>query len=111
VKEMAKHGSNDEITEFFYGINLKTFAVESVSKTRGGRLSKSLPDGTVYSQMIAPGKDAQSEVVIMFGLTDVVRIPAIFWSSEFATNERQKLEEKATVMKKAAAAKKSAGES
>jgi hypothetical protein len=62
-----------ELTNLFFGINAKTFAVESVSVTRGGTLTlreRKFP--SVYR--IKGGKPAYSEIERVFGLTDLVAI-------------------------------------
>ena len=71
---MAKNrtkADRQEYIEVFWGINPRTKSVESVHRQRDGLLSKMSSDGTIRSHPVLPGRMAQSEIVIVFGLTDV----------------------------------------
>lgn len=62
----------DATIETFYGINPKTFEVESVHLTKGGHLIKYGRDLQSYSHYIEHNRDPRSEVRIVFGLTDII---------------------------------------
>lgn len=59
-----------EIIREYYGINMKTFAVERVSLTRGGTLS--LFRGDRYLTHNTAGREARGEIVIVFGIGDLM---------------------------------------
>jgi len=66
----ATKAYKNEVWEVFYGINPKTFEVESVSKSRGGVLTRWGKEG-VHTHPILTGRQARNEVVIVYGLTDI----------------------------------------
>ena len=95
----------EEIVETFYGINPKTFKVESVSRTRGGTLTKWNEDAVPYSHHIEHGRDPKSEVLIVFGLIDIFGVPEFLVSSESTKMRINELKEKAGEMKRQKEAK------
>lgn len=101
---MAKRASQDEIIESFYGINCKTYEVERVSMTRGRRLSKWGKDGHLETHQVALGREPKLEVVIVFGLSDVLSVPEIANGADWTKKRIDELEIKAAEMKKAASA-------
>jgi hypothetical protein len=80
----------EETVSTFYGINPKTFRVESVSLTRGGKLRKWGPDATFATHHLAHGRQAITEIIIVWGLTDLIEIYPRLEDSE---STRKKLEE------------------
>jgi len=94
--------NQEEIVETFFGINPETFEVESVSRTRGGTLSRWGKGGSYYTHHIEHGRAAQSEVGIVFGLTDIFSVPEILINSEDIKKRVQELEAKAAEKKRQA---------
>jgi len=75
---MANNGAKawrENFVGTFYGINSKTFAVEGVAQISGRLLSKWCADRYLEHQMLA-GVDAKSEIERVYGLIDVVEVPA-----------------------------------
>jgi hypothetical protein len=105
--KMAKgtQQSREEITELFYGINPTTFEIESVSKTRGGMLTRSAKDGLIISHPMTRGGDTQNEIALVFGLMDVFSVPAKLWNSERRVRQVEELRAKAAKLRKTAKAK------
>lgn len=96
---MAKKGTrayDDEIVEVFYGINTKLNKVESVSRKRNGSLTRTNADGTMTPHHPMPGKNALTEVVIAFGLSDVFSFPPSMWDAEWVKKKIEELEAKLT---------------
>ena len=85
--------------ETFFGINPKTFEVESVSRTRGGTLSRWNENG-VYSHNIEHGRNAQAEVAIVFGLREIFSVPELLVNSENTKQRVEELRKKAAEMKR-----------
>jgi hypothetical protein len=95
--------SKEEIVKIFYGINSKTFEVESVSLTRGAVLTKFGKDLEYIRHPIA-GRDARTEVVIVFHLTEIFSVSAQMSDAESTKKRIEELEAKAMRMKAEAAA-------
>jgi len=93
---------NEEIVETYFGIDPKTFEVKTVSRTRGGTLTKWNRDLAPYSHHIEHGRNAQAEVRIVFGLTDIFGVPEALVNSENTKNRVKELEVKAAEMKRQA---------
>jgi hypothetical protein len=88
----------------YYGINPKTFKVETAYQTRGGVLELWRNDVRLTAPL-GMGRMAESECVIVFGLTDVRWLPANADGSESSQRIREELRKKAAEMQ--AEAKKS----
>jgi hypothetical protein len=88
-----------EIVSEFYGINLKTYEVESVSLTRGGMLTKWGKDATYIEHPVA-GRQARTEVVIVFGLSEIFEVTQ-FDDREYTKRKVAELQAKADTMKAA----------
>jgi hypothetical protein len=61
----------DETIYLYFGINPKTRKVETVSQSRGGRLSHWGDEGVLSTHAIMPGRRAETEITIVWGLTNV----------------------------------------
>ena len=61
----------NEIIAVYWGISSRRKQVETVYGYRNGRLTGTAPDGSQISSVIAPGRNAESEVRIVFGLQDI----------------------------------------
>lgn len=61
-----------ELTMTIYGIDPATLLVSAVTVTRGGTLTLFRHGGRTSSYRIKGGKPPRSEVIRVFGLTDVV---------------------------------------
>jgi hypothetical protein len=90
-----------QVIRHYYGINPKTFQVECVSETRGGRLSV-WRNGQLMTHGLG-GKDGRSECAIAFDLSDIEMVVVLAG----ATSEHEKsiitqLKTKAAKMKKEA---------
>lgn len=99
--EMAKPGTKayqQEIVEVFYGINPRTKRVERVSRTRGGSLSKMGADANFVTHHIMAGRNAETEIVVVFHLTDVFGFPAGMEDAEWVKQKRKDLEEKISLL-------------
>lgn len=97
-----KKGSNaykDEIVSFHTGINRDTKRIETVSETRGGRLTKMRPDGSIFTYQVAAGRSAKSEVIIVFGLIDAFDVSAGMMDSNFYKQKHQELKTKLEAMR------------
>src|SRR6516225_7310426 len=63
--------SKDEITSIIFGINPRTFEIESLSRTRAGKLTRSgSADRQSYTHQIEHGRDAGGEATTVFRLLD-----------------------------------------
>ena len=97
--------SDSEVIEVFYGIDPSTFEVKRVSLTRGGTLSKSTKDGWSFSHRIEHGRNARTEVIIVFNLTDIFSVPPQYENVEETKRRTAELEANAAQMKADAAEK------
>jgi hypothetical protein len=98
---MAKRGTKayeQEIISVFYGINPKRRRVESVSQQRNGVLSKMNDDSVLVTHHVSPGRKAETEIDIVWGLTDIFSTPAHSWNSDYVKQKRAELEAKITAM-------------
>ena len=93
---------NEEIVETIYGIDPKTFEVARLSLTRGGTLTRWWGDGRVYPHHIEHGRSARSEAIVVFGLMDILSVPALLDGADSTKASVKKLEEKAAEMKRKA---------
>ncbi|PWS38086.1 hypothetical protein DFH01_01925 [Falsiroseomonas bella] len=95
---MAKRGTKayeQEIVWVFYGINPTKKRVERVSQQRNGVLSKMNDDAVFVTHYVMPGRKAETEIVIVFGLTDVFGVPVSSADSEWVKKQVAELEAKA----------------
>jgi hypothetical protein len=102
---MAKRGTKaqeQEIIWVFSGINPKTRRVESVSQQRNGVLSKTGENGAFVTHHVSPGRKAETEIVIVWGFTDIFSTPAHSWNSDYVKQKRAELEEKAAKLREEA---------
>ena len=65
---------HEETITTFYGINPTTFEVERVSLTRGRTLKKWTKDAAFMTHPIPPGRQPKNEIVIMWGLTELIEV-------------------------------------
>lgn len=94
---------NEQYVETYYGIDPKTHKVVSVSKTRGGTLIRWDSETAMsHRHPIAPGRMAQSEVVVVYGLRDVFCVTVGFEDGESTKRRIAELEKKAEEMRKEA---------
>jgi hypothetical protein len=89
----------EEIIETLYGINPKTFEVETVSLNRGGELRKSGKDVEPRTHYVAHARDPKSEVRIAFGLTNVFSVPQALVEQESTKRRVEELRKKAAEMR------------
>jgi hypothetical protein len=75
-----------ELTNLFFGINAKTFAVESVTVTRGGTLTLRRAQQPPSVYRIRGGKPAYKEIGRVFGLTDLVSMSPTSDLTQIATH-------------------------
>lgn len=87
-----------EIVREYYGINRNTLEIESVTETRGGTLTKWDKDGMPRNAATKPGSSARTEVLIVFGLIDVVEF-SMFHNEESKKKAIEELTAKAAKMK------------
>jgi hypothetical protein len=100
MARLTKH-QKGEIVREFHGIVPKTFDVETVSLTRGGVLSKFSRDGNYHQHPVTGGRIPRNEVVIVYGLTDIIETTPQFSDAEYIKRKLAELQEKADAMKKA----------
>lgn len=81
-----------------YGINRNILEVESVSEMRGGRLTKWDKDAIPRTATTRPGSQTRTEVLIVFGLIDVVDF-SMFHNEESKKKAIEELTAKAAQMK------------
>jgi hypothetical protein len=81
----------------FFGIDPSTCEVVRIWESTDGQLSRVNEDLSSFIHAIAPGRDARTEIVVTFGLTNVFGIPAAYDSRE--SPEVQALELKAASMR------------
>ena len=89
----------EEIIETLYGINPKTFEVETVSLHRGGELRKLGKDVEPRTHHVAHARDPKSEVRISFGLTNVFSVPQALVDQESTKKRVEELRKRAAEMK------------
>jgi hypothetical protein len=70
-----------------------------VSATRGGTLYRSGKGGASHSHVIATGETPQSEIRIVYKLTDLIEIPSHLWADETSKRRIAELEAKAAHMR------------
>lgn len=88
-----------EIASIFYGINPTTLLVESVTLNASGGLVKYGEDGVRSTHQLMQGRSAASEVYVVWGLINVIEIPAILVGSTSANVVIEELEGKAAAMR------------
>jgi hypothetical protein len=87
----------DEITTNFFGINPKTYEIESISLTRGGTLLR-VTDGDNWSANV-PVAAAKHEIAVRLGLVEIVETSAQNTDDEQRRKIIEDLETKAEIMK------------
>src|SRR5258708_6630626 len=90
--------NQEEIVTVFYGINPKDWAVDRISATRGGKLSR-YKGGHVYSHQTHSGYAVESEVRIVFELEDIFSTTPLFENSDYVKDKRGQLQAKADRMR------------
>jgi hypothetical protein len=93
---------NEETVTVYYGIDPKTFEVARVPLTRGGTLSRMGKEAMQEFHQVTRGRNPQSEVVIVFGLTDIVSVPIQLEESAGTEQRITELRAKAAEMKREA---------
>ncbi|MBI5322527.1 hypothetical protein [Bradyrhizobium sp.] len=94
---MAK--PEDQITTNFFGINPKTYEVESISLTRGGALSR-VGDGSKYWNAKVPdAAAAKQEIAHRLGLVEIVEASVQSTGEQQLRKIMEDLETKAEIMK------------
>ena len=98
--QMAKPepSTEDEITTNFFGINPKTYEIENISLTRGGRLLR-VRDGADNWSANVPVASAKREIVVRLGLVEIVETSAQNTDEEQLRKIIEDLETKAEIMK------------
>ena len=94
---MATPAPEDEITTNFFGINPKTYEVESFSLTRGGTLRAQ--DGTDRVSSNISVTAAKHQLAARLGLVEIVEASAQHTGDEQRRRIIEDLETKAEVMK------------
>ena len=64
--------TNDELVQEFYGIDARTFRVDSVAITRSGKITRWTEKGYIVEQMV--GRDMRAEVIRLFGLIELIEV-------------------------------------
>jgi hypothetical protein len=88
----------EEIIETLYGINPKTFEVETVSLNRSGEL-RNLGKDVESTHYVAHARDPKSEVRIAFGLTNVFSVPQALVDQETTKRRVEELRKRAAEMR------------
>jgi hypothetical protein len=89
---------DDEVTTNFFGINPKTYEIESVSLTRGGTLLR-VGDGADNWSATVPVAAARHEIAVRLGLVEIVETSAQTTGEELRRKIIEDLETKAEIMK------------
>lgn len=90
--------AKDEITTNFFGINPKTYEIESISLTRGGTLSR-VSDGADKWSVDVPVTAAKHEIAVRLGLVEIVETSTHNSDEEQRRKIIEDLETKAEIMK------------
>ncbi len=85
----------EEITTDFFGINPKTYEVESISLTRGGTLLRATGNWSAN----VPAAAAKHEIAVRLGLVEIVEANAQDTGEEQRRKIMEDLEIKAEIMK------------
>lgn len=88
----------DEVITNFFGINPKTYEIESVSLTRGGTLSRGTGGADRWSANV-PVAAARHEIAARLGLVEIVETGAQNTSEDQRKRIMEDLETKAEIMK------------
>jgi len=92
--------SKDEITSIIFGINPRTFEIESLSRTRAGKLTRSeSADCQSYTHQIEHGRDAGGEATTVFRLLDVFSVPPLMLDGELTKRRLEQMQKRASEMK------------
>ena len=105
MARMTKREEAEYVT-VYYGIHAETGTVRSVWQTRGGKLNMGKNDGSAITAVVGPGRRAENELVIVFGLSDVFSVPVGLMDGEGTKRRVADLEAKAATQREAKAAAK-----
>lgn len=98
MARMTKKQENEYVT-VYYGVHTGTGTVRSVWQTRGGKLNMGNNDGSAVTHYVGPGRRTESELLIVFGLTDVFSVSVNSLDSENTKKRIGELEAKAAERK------------
>jgi len=99
----------DEFITIFYGLNPKTFDIETVWQTRGNMLLRKVEGTRLRRRRMPYGMRPHDAAALMYGLTDVLPIPVAAHDSEPSKMKIAELRRKALRMKLDALAIKKSG--
>lgn len=91
---MTKQES-EETRTIFYGIHPKTFEVVSVYLTKGNSLHYSATNGASVHHPVLHGREPRAEIVVVWGLTDIISFPPFALGSDSYRRDLEELEAKA----------------
>lgn len=77
-----------------YGIHRSTRTIQQVWQTRGGELHLTMPDLTFRKAFLGSGRTAQTELAIVFGLSDCFSTRVELMDSEYTKSRLQELNDK-----------------
>lgn len=95
---MAKKGTKAHATEYvevIYGIHPPSQTVRSLYLQRDGKMMGENREGMPVTHFVAPGRRAENEAVIVFGLSDVFSVPIMLNDSEHTKLKLEELRAKA----------------
>ena len=89
----------EEITSTFYGIDHDTCQVDRVSVTRGRVLTRQGQGLREYRHPIPTDETPESEIRIVFQLTDMIQVPTLPWVAKLYKGRIAELEAEAERMR------------
>ena len=98
VSRLSKQ-QKEEFVSTFYGINHDTLQVDRVSVTQGGMLYRSGQGVPNHHHPIATGETPQTEIRIVYRLSDLIEIPSHLRADEYSKRRVAELEAKAAQMR------------
>lgn len=94
---MAK--SEDQITTNFFGINPKTYEIETISLTQGGALSRMGDSTENWNARVPDAAAARQEIAHRLGLVEIVEASVQSTGEQQLRKIMEDLETKAEIMK------------
>ena len=85
----------EEYIYVYYGIHEPTKTVRSVWQTRGGKLKGSVGGLDEKFGSVGPGRDARTEIAIVFGLSDPFFVPVGDIEKDYVKRRVEELKAKA----------------
>lgn len=88
----------NETIAVWYGIDRKTKSVHMVWESRSGSLSRSGKGVEPYTHHMSPGRQASTEIVVVFHLSDLFSTSPALMNDEFNKKRVAELEARAAAL-------------